>query len=145
MKEIKQFQVTNLNWCVQMTREQWVKMSDQEKIYKIAEICGGKWFKLIPHEANQRSMIMPRKTPDGDSYIENYGLHEAEGNETITQIHSLPYYLSDLNDIQEAVISQDNLGFWNRYVSFLSIIVLKLDQPRNWKDSSDHWGNNFTN
>jgi len=123
-----------------MTREQWAKLSDQEKIYNIAELCGGKWFKLIPHTANQRSMIIPQKAPDGHIFIENFGLHEADGTENIVQIHYIPQYLSDLNVIQDAVISQDNLGFWNRYISYLSIIILKLDQAKDWKDSSDHWG-----
>ena len=70
-------------------------MTDQEKVYKIAEYCGAKWVRLIDAEP-KRSLVMPN-----DPAFKL--LPEADGNEKICQIHSLPHYLSDLNAIHEAV------------------------------------------
>ena len=80
-----------------MTLKEIRKLSPDEKIYKIAEYCGAKWYRLVPSDDYERSLSFDDLNMNGS------GLSFANGDEKVVQIHSLPHYLSDLNAIHKAV------------------------------------------
>lgn len=75
-------------------------MTDQEKIYRIAEHCGAKWIRLakqVGEDGERRSLVMPY-----DPILKmHFSCASADGSEKICQIHALPNYLSDLNAMHE--------------------------------------------
>ena len=82
-------------------------MTDDEKVYKIAELCGAKWYRLIPSDDYERSLSFDNLNMGGK------GLSFADGNEKIVQIHTLPAYLNDLNAMHEVekTLKTDEIRF----------------------------------
>jgi len=85
-----------------MTREQWQKMSEEEKRVKVAELCG--WKKSIL--SNFAYQLIP---PMGDG----------------SQVMCCPDYLHDLNAMHEAekVIGGNHNPKWADYCAFLDEVV----------------------
>jgi len=95
-------------------------MTNQEKIYKIAEYCGAKWYRLCPSDDFERSLSFD------DLNMKGKGLSFATGNETIVQIHHLPDYINDLNAMYEAekMLSKEEWVIYGQHLNRLNVFPM---------------------
>lgn len=95
-----------------MTREQWAKLSPEEKRIKVAELCG---ITSI-HEADRENRGMARM-----AHRLGYDLFGLRNG----QFAIVPDYLNDLNAMHEAEkVLQERFGLMLRYTSWLQFVVL---------------------
>ena len=105
-----------------MTSEEWKKLPHEEQKVIVAELAGWKYTGGIFLSKEKCDGFWRRPGTDPGSDEDQLGLTD------LTQ---------DLNAIIEAVIAQDSLGFWNRYVSYLNLVVNGV--AKSWKEQEDYF------
>jgi hypothetical protein len=94
-----------------MSREEWAKLSDEEKRIKVAELCG--WMEANPCHMNgdvYRTWVLPDGTP--------------------STLSALPDYLNNLNAIHEAEMEHCYAGpIFVKYARHLLEVCDGTGQP----------------